>query len=41
MVELEYHLDVVNYAHAAAIAPGTLFGVPESLNKLTKKIAKG
>jgi hypothetical protein len=39
-VKLEYDLDVADYAHAARIAPGTLFGVTESLNKLTKAVEK-
>lgn len=39
-VELEYDLDVADYAHAARIAPGTLFGITESLNKLTKLVEK-
>lgn len=40
LVELEYALDVSDYAHAAAIAPGTLFGVTQSLDKLTKAVTK-
>lgn len=39
-VQLEYDLDLNDYAQAAAIAPGTLFGVTQSLNKLTKAVEK-